>query len=129
MFDGSDWTPDVRYTPTFGPSVSEFVADYERTYRTRAVPDYHVAQATAAGLTLQRAIEDAGSMSPDDVRYSLEGLNVMTFFGQIKFDSRGLNIYRTMVVEQVQDGTHHAVWPPSLATARPRYPTPSWAAR
>jgi branched-chain amino acid transport system substrate-binding protein len=129
VFDGSQWTPKARYQVTFGPSLSEYLADYRRTYRTGADPDYHPAQATAAGLALGRAIEEAGSLGSDDVRTGLEALNVMTFFGQIKFDSRGLNIYKPMLVEQVQDGRHRTVWPADQADAKPSYPTPSWASR
>ena len=51
------------------------------------------------------------------------------FFGQVKFDSRGLNIYKPMVVEQIQNGVHHTVYPASVADAKPMYPTPSWDQR
>jgi hypothetical protein len=34
-----------------------------------------------------------------------------------------------MVVEQIQDGKHHTVWPADVADARPQYPTPPWSAR
>ena len=53
----------------------------------------------------------------------------MTFFGQIKFDSRGINIYKPMVVEQIQNGTHYTVFPLDVANGRPQYPTPSWSSR
>lgn len=129
VFTGSQWTTQVRYAPSFGPTTAEYVAAYRRLYRTTSEPEYHVAQGTAAGLTLQKAIENAGSLDPDEVRYRLEALNVTTFYGQIKFDSRGMNIYKPMVVQQIQDGRQRTVWPPDLADSRPRYPTPSWASR
>ena len=59
----------------------------------RAVVPVRVAQmmavaseSTAACLALQRAIENAGSLKPDKVRDSLASLDVMTFFGRLKFD-------------------------------------------
>ena len=72
---------------------------------------------------------NAGSLDPSKVRDALASLDVMTFFGQIKFDSRGINIYKPMVVEQIQNGTHYTVFPPSVANGPPQYPTPSWSSR
>ena len=43
-----------------------------------------------------------------------------TFFGRIKFDSRGINTFKPMVVEQIQDGKHHTVFPANLADAKPQ---------
>lgn len=129
VMDGSQWTPQVKYRPQFYLTVSQYVAAYDKAYNTQLPPDYHVAESTAACLALQKAIENAGSLNPDKVRDALASLNVMTFFGQIKFNSRGLNTYKPMVVEQIQDGKHHTVWPVSVADARAQYPAPNWASR
>ncbi len=129
VFDGSQWTPQVKYKPSFYLSVQDYVAAYQKQFAVQDVPDYHVAESTAACLALQKAIENAGSLSPDKVRDALASLDVVTFFGEIKFDSRGLNASKPMVVEQIQSGKHHTVWPANLADARPQYPTPSWGAR
>jgi branched-chain amino acid transport system substrate-binding protein len=53
----------------------------------------------------------------------------MTFFGRLKFDAQGMNTFKPMVVEQIQDGKLTAVWPPSLAPATASYPTPAWDTR
>ena len=129
VFDGSQWTPQVKYKPAFFLSVADYVAAYRKQFTTLDDPDYHVAESTAACLALQRAIENAGSLKPDKVRDALASLDVMTFFGRLKFDSRGINTYKPMVVEQIQSGKHHTVWPNDVADARPAYPTPSWSAR
>ena len=129
VFDGSQWTPQVKYKPSFYLSVQDYVAAYRKQYNSQDDPDYHVAESTAACLALQRAIENAGSLKPDKVRDALAALDVTTFFGRIKFDSRGINTYKPMVVEQIQNGKHHTVWPNDVADAKPQYPTPSWSAR
>ena len=129
VFDGSQWTPQVKYRPAFYLSVADYVAAYKKQFSTDQDPDYHVAESTAACLALQRAIENAGSLNPDKVRDALAALDVMTFFGRIKFDSRGINTYKPMVVEQIQNGKHHTVWPNDVADAKPMYPTPSWSSR
>lgn len=129
VYDGSQWTPQVKYTPAFYLSEADYVAAYKAKYPGLGDPDYHVAESTAACLALERAIEDAGSLDPTKVRNALAALDVTVFFGQIKFDSRGLNIYKPMVVEQIQNGVHHTVYPASVADAKAMYPTPSWDQR
>ena len=129
VFDGSQWTPQVKYKPAFYLSVADYVAAYKKQFATQEDPDYHVAESTAACLALQRAIENAGSLKPDKVRDALVALDVMTFFGQIKFDNRGINTFKPMVVEQIQDGKRHTVYPADVADAKARYPTPPWSSR
>jgi branched-chain amino acid transport system substrate-binding protein len=129
VYDGSQWTPQVKYTPTFYLSVADYVKAYKTKFSSTDPPDYHVAESTAACLAFQKAIENAGSLDPSKVRDALASLDVMTFFGQIKFDSRGINIYKPMVVEQIQNGTHYTVFPASVANGAPQYPTPPWSSR
>jgi branched-chain amino acid transport system substrate-binding protein len=129
VYGGSQWTPQVKYTPAFYLSVSDYVAAYRTKYPGVGDPDYHVAMSTAACLALQRAIEIANSLDPKKVRDALAALDVMTFVGQLKFDSRGINIYKPMVVEQIQSGAHHTVFPAAVADKTPLYPTPTWDKR
>ncbi|MDE3112298.1 MAG: amino acid ABC transporter substrate-binding protein [Chloroflexota bacterium] len=129
VYDGSQWTPQVKYTPAFYLGEADYVKAYKTMFKTQDDPDYHVAESTAACLALQKAIENAGSLDAQKVRDALAKLDVTTFFGQIKFDSRGLNIYKPMVVEQIQNGQHHTVFPQDVADTKPQYPTPPWAQR
>src|SRR6266576_1065488 len=129
VYDGSQWTPQVKYTPAFYLTVAQYVAAYKAKYPGVGDPDYHVAESTAACLALERAIENAGSLDPKKVRDALAALDVTVFFGQNKFDSRGINIYKPMVVEQIQSGVHHTVFPADVADAQPMYPTPAWDQR
>ena len=93
------------------------------------LPDDHSAAATAACLTLDAAIEQANSTLPQWVRDSLSVIDMKTFFGEIKFDGRGANMAKPVYVQQVQAGATVLVWPPQIASARPRYPDPGWAKR
>ena len=129
VYGGSQWTPQVKYAPAFYLSVSEYVNAYRTKYPGVGDPDYHVAMSTAACLALQRAIENANSLDPKKVRDALAALDVMTFAGQLKFDSRGINIYKPMVVEQIQSGAHHTVFPADVADKAANYPTPNWDQR
>jgi branched-chain amino acid transport system substrate-binding protein len=93
------------------------------------MPDQHAAAATAACLTLEVAIEQANSTQPRWVRDALAIMDLNTFFGEIKFDDRGVNTAKPVYVQQVQAGHPVLIWPPEVAAARPRYPDPGWAKR
>src|ERR1700674_1140470 len=129
VIDGSQWTPQVKYTPSFYLSVADYVKAYKQKYNSTDPPDYHVAESTAACLAFQKAIENAASLDATKVRDALASLDVMTFFGQIKFDSRGINTFKPMVVEQIQSGTHYTIFPASVANGSPKYPAPPWSSR
>ena len=129
VYAGSQWTPQVKYTPSFYLSVDDYVAAYKKKFNTGDDPDYHVAESTAACLAFQKALENAGSLDPSKVRDALASLDVMTFFGQLKFDPRGVNTYKPMVVEQIQNGRHYTVYPDDVANGKPSYPAPAWDQR
>jgi branched-chain amino acid transport system substrate-binding protein len=129
VYAGAQWTPQVRYQPQMYLSVPDYIAAYRRAFSTLAPPAYLVAQATAAGLALQRAIENAGSTNAQAVRNALVGLHVMTFFGPLEFDGRGANASKPMVVVQIQHSRLHTVYPASVADIAPAYPTPPWSSR
>ena len=75
------------------------------------------------------AIERAASTAPDPVRKALTDIDLNTFFGEIKFDDRGANAVKPIYVQQVQSGRTVLIWPPEVASARPRYPDPGWTKR
>ena len=127
VFASSQWTEDVKYRgPLFGSAQ-----DYAKLFQIRFgyAPDYHAAQSTAGGLTLQLAIEKAGSLDPERVRETLASLDVETFYGRIKFNAQGLNVYKPMVTVQIQHGQVLTIWPPEVASTKALYPTPAWTAR
>jgi branched-chain amino acid transport system substrate-binding protein len=127
VFASSQWTPDVKYSgPLFG-SAQNFAKIFDTRYGF--VPDYHAAQSAAGGLTLQLAIEKAGTLEPQKVRDALAGLDVTTFYGRIKFNAQGLDVYKPMVTVQIQHGQAVTVWPADIASAKAVYPTPAWTAR
>ena len=53
----------------------------------------------------------------------------MSFYGILKFDDRGINMYKPMAVNQIQKGQLMTVWPVAVQNAKPMYPTPPWNAR
>jgi len=116
----------------FGPTGQEFADAYEAAYGDG--PTYHVAGGYAAGLILQKAIMDADSVDPENVKAALNAMDLMTFYGHVKFDTseeaHGLQIAHKMVVAQWQKNDageleRVIIAPPDVATADPLYPIPA----
>ncbi|GAC1506715.1 MAG: amino acid ABC transporter substrate-binding protein [Candidatus Dormibacteraceae bacterium] len=128
VFGGSQWTADLTYA---GEDPFRTPANYDAVYSKRFgyAPSYQSAESTAAGLAFQKAIETAASVDPNAVRDALAKIDFISFFGRLKFDGRGINIYKPMVVEQWQSGKKVTVWPADVATTKPIWPTPAWSAR
>jgi branched-chain amino acid transport system substrate-binding protein len=127
----SQWEPQAAFTPDYGPSGKDFVDAYKAAYGED--PSYHAAGGYAAGLILQKAIETAGSLDKDAVKAALDGMNMTTFFGKVKFDTsaanHGLQIGHSMVYIQWQKDASgnlvkQVVWPAEGKSADPIYPIP-----
>lgn len=129
VFGGAQWSESVKYqgAPGFYRTAQEYAKAVQATYHHRA--DYHNAESTGACLAFQYAIQKAGSLDPEKVRDALAKLDVTTFYGLIKFDNRGLNVYKPMVVNQIQKGKLVTVWPALTADGKPIYPAPPWGKR
>lgn len=137
----SQWELAATHTPEeaaalgkewFGPTGDEFAAAYEAA--TGDKPTYHVAGGYAAGLVLQKAIQDADSVDPEKVKAALEAMDIFTFYGGIKFDTspeaHGLQVGHAMVVAQWQKNeagelVRKVIWPADVSNADPLYPIPA----
>jgi branched-chain amino acid transport system substrate-binding protein len=136
----SQWEPLADFTPEsaqeaglnwFGILGSDFVSKYEAAYDEE--PSYHSAGGYVAGLILQKAIEDADSVDPEAVKTAIDNMDILTFYGRIKFEtsaeSHGLQIGHDMVYIQWQKDASgnlqkQVVWPLEGATAETLYPKP-----
>jgi branched-chain amino acid transport system substrate-binding protein len=52
------------------------------------------------------------------VRDAIAATDIVTFYGPVKFDARGVNIGKTMSVVQIQNGKPVVVYPTKEATAK-----------
>ena len=128
VLGSSQWTAQVKYQ---GTDVFGTAANFEQMYKAayNQEPSYQAADGAASALAFQFAIEKAGSIDPAKVRDALAGLDVTTFYGQIKFDSTGANTYKPMVAMQIQNGQVVTVYPSNVANATLQYPTPAFGSR
>jgi len=127
VMGGAQWTTALMYTDAIFGSSQRYTRLFQAKYNH--LPDYHNAESTAAGETFQLAMAKAGSLDPGAVRDALAALDADTFYGKIKFDSRGVNIYKPMAVEQIQKGVHETIWPADAANAKALYPLQPWGKR
>jgi len=129
VLGATQWTPALKYNgndPWRTPAA--FAQAFMVAHPDYPVVPYQVAESAAAIIAFQRAIEKAGTLDPVKVRDAIAALDIMTFYGQIKFDGRGVNVYKPMAVEQLQpDGKKYTVFPPSVAEKDAMYPMPGAA--
>lgn len=120
VLGSSQWTDATKGEDKYFGTAKQYAADIQSKFGH--APDYHDAEASAACLALVLAAEKAGDTSSDKVRDALAGLDTPSFFGHIKFDPTGQNVYKPMAVIQVQNGKAVTVWPAESAEAKLIWP-------
>jgi len=127
VFGGTQWTPSLQYKDAqFGTAQ-----DYATKFKAFAgyEPAYQNAESTCGGQCFQQAITKAGSLDTEKVRDALASLQFQSFYADVKFDSRGINVDKPMAAEQIQGGKKVTVWPKAAASGDIKYPTPTWDKR
>src|SRR5207245_3790536 len=130
----SQWEPAAKYSaetakaanvPYFGPTPKEFTDRYVAKYSSQ--PSYQSSGGYAAGLVLQKALEDAGSTDPQKLQAALDKIDVTLFYGRVKFSldgkTHGQQLAHDMLYMQWQNGSDgklpaQPVWPQDAATAQ-----------
>jgi branched-chain amino acid transport system substrate-binding protein len=111
----TQWEATMSWEDEYFGTAADFAARYESLWGEP--PTYQAAESTATALSLQLAIEQAGSMDMDDVRQALFDLDEVTFYGPINFDDTGKNAAKPMGAIQIQDGVINVIAPPEAAVA------------
>jgi len=108
VLGGVQWTPALKY---HGDDLFQTPEAYNTLYKQTF------------------GYEAAGTADQAKVRDAIAALNFMAFYGQIKFDERGINATKPMAVEQWQNGRRVTVWPTDVAEVKALWPMPAWSAR
>jgi branched-chain amino acid transport system substrate-binding protein len=113
LTSASWWHPAEQYEgkDIFG-STSNFVKLFRDKYKSD--PDYGQASAAVCGALFQIAIERAGSLDRDKVRDELAKLDVVTFFGPVKFGPTGQINSLEPPVFQIQGGKPVVLFPQAI---------------
>ncbi|MBI2117171.1 MAG: ABC transporter substrate-binding protein [candidate division NC10 bacterium] len=92
------------------------------------------ARAFTGFLTLADAINRARSTDPGAIQKALRETNIpadqlIMPWTAVKFDEKGQNAGVRAILQQLQGGSYHTVYPFELASKEPMYPLPAWSQR
>ena len=131
VFGGTQWTPALKYqgddlfkTPDAYNDAYQAAFDYE--------PAYQSAEATACWRRLRQGHRGGRQHRPDKVRDAIAKLDFTSFYGQIKFDERGINVDQAdgrRAVAERQEGDRLAGRCRGNAKSRALAHAPPWSAR
>ena len=107
------WHPAEKYDgkDIFG-STANFVKLFKAKYNLE--PDYAHASAAVCGALFQMAIEKAGSLDREKVRDELAKMDVLTFYGPVKFGANGQINSLEPPVFQIQDAKPVVLFPAAI---------------
>jgi branched-chain amino acid transport system substrate-binding protein len=107
------WHPAEQYAgkDIFG-QTSNFVKLFRAKYNSE--PDYGQASAALCGALFQLAIERAGSLDREKVRDELARMDVVTFFGPVKFGANGQINSLEPPVFQIQNAKPVVLFPDAI---------------
>lgn len=108
------WHPAVRYQ---GVDLFRTADNYVKLFRAKYkdMPDYAQASSSVSGELFRIAIEKAGSLDRDKVRDELANMDVVTFWGPVRFGPNGQINSLEPPVFQIQDGKTVVVHPPEIS--------------
>ena len=106
----TQWTPNIdKKDPMFG-TASDWNADFIKAHPSYSSVPYQSAQASAAVYVWKEAFEAANSFDKDAVRDAIAGVEMETFYGDVKFGPDGNNIAKPMFLRQIgSDGSYNLV--------------------
>jgi len=120
MIGVTQWVADSSFQgPVFG-TPENYVKEFKDKYGQ--APTYQDAQSSATGVIYQLALEKCSLLDSKQVLKNLQSLDVETFYGKIKYDSRGMNIGHKMALVQIQNNRMETIWPPESAIKNVNFP-------
>jgi len=120
IFSSTQWTPEVKW-----PGAAEFGARYKSRFGKE--PTYHAANAYASMMIMAETA--ARGVTPQKTRDLLKTGQWNGIMGPVKFaDHNGYTNQNNhqMLVEQIQAGVHHTVYPAGYGPTKAVYPFPGW---
>lgn len=118
------WHRTFKYRDDLFGDSENYIKGFKQMFDYE--PEYHSAGGSAAIQVLGVALEQAGSLDVEKVRYAMAKMNVNTFWGPVQFDEKGKIKRKKMPVGQILKGRFTLVFPPELAEAKFVWPKPAW---
>lgn len=106
----TQWVEGIPKSDSLFGLAAEWNEGFKQAYPSYTSVPYQSAQASAAVLVWKEAFEAANSFDKDAVRDAISGLELETFYGDIKFSEAGNNIAKPMFMRQIDgDGNYNLV--------------------
>lgn len=123
------WDPNASYKGSIIGTAKQFADYYNKNFKREMT--YHMACGAACIVAYVHAFENAGSLDSQKVRDALSKLDVMSFYGRLKFTADGdaEAAYAGPMVAQVQKGKVEFLYPEAAATAELAFPMKPWKER
>ena len=120
MIGVTQWVANSSFKgPVFG-TPQDYVREFKNKYGQ--LPTYQDAQSSATGVIYQLALERCRSLNAKEVLKHIKALDVETFYGRIKYDSRGMNIGHKMALVQILQGQMKTIWPLKASQTTIKFP-------
>jgi len=97
----TQWVETLSKSDSMFGSAAEWNAGFKAAHPSYSSVPYQSAQASAAVYVFKEAFEAANSFDQDKVRDAISGVEMETFYGDIKFSDAGNNIAKPMFLRQI----------------------------
>ena len=118
----SEWHKSLNYQDDVFVNSNNFAKLFEDNYNYK--PSSKVVKSSAAVLLYKNALERADSFDKDKIQDALKNTDLMTFFGPIKFNKEGSNIYNQNLLFQTQEKKNKIISPEKFADGELIFPMP-----
>ena len=118
----SEWHKSLNYQDDIFVNSNNYAKLFEDNYNYK--PSSKVVKSSAAVLLYKNALERADSFDKDKIQDALKNTDLMTFFGPIKFNKEGSNIYNQNLLFQTQEKKNKIISPEKFADGELIFPMP-----
>ena len=123
----SEWHESLNYQDDIFVNTNNYSKLFEDNYNYE--PSSKVVKSSAAVLLYKNVLERADSFDKDKIQDALRNTDLMTFFGPIKFNKEGSNIYNQNLLLQSQENKNKIIFPEKFANGELIFPMPKWTER
>ena len=106
----TQWVPGIDKKDSMFGSAADWNRDFKAAHPSYSSVPYQSAQASAAVYVWKEAFEAANTFDKKAVRDAIAGVEMQTFYGDVKFGPDGNNIAKPMFLRQIgADGSYSLV--------------------
>ena len=109
----SEWHKSLNYQDDIFVNPNNYAKLFEDNYNFE--PSTKAVKSSAAVLLYKNVLERADSFDKDKIQDALRNTDLINFFGPIKFNKEGSNIYNQNLLLQSQEKKNKIIFPEKFA--------------